>query len=58
MTFLLVTVVYAVAISKPGHGNIGPLAVVRQRVQPGRGDVYRCLVVATPEPLMQCVTAA
>ena len=28
MTFLLVTVVYAVAISKPGHGNIGPLAVV------------------------------
>ena len=29
MTFLLVSVVYAVAISKPGHGNIGPLAVVR-----------------------------
>jgi glycerol uptake facilitator-like aquaporin len=28
MTFLLVSVVFAVAISKPGHGNIGPLAVV------------------------------
>lgn len=28
MTLLLVSVVYAVAISKPGHGNIGPLAVV------------------------------
>ncbi|KAI7845299.1 hypothetical protein COHA_001142 [Chlorella ohadii] len=27
MTFVLVSVVYAVAISKPGHGNIGPLAV-------------------------------
>ncbi|EFN53106.1 hypothetical protein CHLNCDRAFT_26177, partial [Chlorella variabilis] len=27
MTLLLVSVVYAVAISKPGHGNIGPLAV-------------------------------
>lgn len=27
MTFLLVSVVYAVAISKPGHGNIGPLAI-------------------------------
>jgi glycerol uptake facilitator-like aquaporin len=28
MTFLLVSVVFAVAISRPGHGNIGPLAVV------------------------------
>ncbi|KAL4439446.1 hypothetical protein ABPG77_008775 [Micractinium sp. CCAP 211/92] len=27
MTFLLVSVVFAVAVSKPGHGNIGPLAV-------------------------------
>lgn len=27
MTFVLVSVVYAVAISKPGHGNIGPLAI-------------------------------
>ncbi|PSC73881.1 glycerol transport activity [Micractinium conductrix] len=27
MTFVLVSVVYAVAISNPGHGNIGPLAV-------------------------------
>ncbi|KAL4855858.1 putative aquaporin TIP3-2 [Chlorella vulgaris] len=27
MTFLLVSVVFAVAVTKPGHGNIGPLAV-------------------------------
>ncbi len=37
MTFVLVSVVYAVAISKPGHGNIGPLAVVRG-AEPGWGD--------------------
>ena len=29
---LQVSVVYAVAISKPGHGNIGPLAVVSSAV--------------------------
>jgi glycerol uptake facilitator-like aquaporin len=28
MTFLLVSVVFAVAVTKPGNGNIGPLAVV------------------------------
>lgn len=27
MTFVLVSTVYAVAVTKPGHGNIGPLAV-------------------------------
>ncbi|KAK9830482.1 hypothetical protein WJX72_011971 [[Myrmecia] bisecta] len=27
MTFTLVSVVFAVAVTKPGHGNIGPLAV-------------------------------
>ena len=27
MTFVLVSTVYAVAVTRPGHGNIGPLAV-------------------------------
>ena len=27
MTFLLIYVVYAVAIAQPGHGSLGPLAI-------------------------------
>lgn len=27
MTFTLVMVVYATAVTKPGHGNIAPLAI-------------------------------
>lgn len=27
MTFLLVSVVYATAVAKPGHGNLAPLAI-------------------------------
>lgn len=37
MTFVLVSVVYAVAISKPGHGNIGPLVVVSGAPSAGAG---------------------
>lgn len=40
MTFVLVSVVYAVAVSKPGFGNIGPLAVVRRRQ--GAATARRC----------------
>lgn len=44
MTCVLVSVVFAVAVAKPGHGNIGPLAVVR--IPPESGAAAHAVVHA------------
>ena len=69
MTFVLVSTVYAVAVTKPGHGNIGPLAVGfslfasafigehrhTMSCQPGC-QPSQCLVIVSMSAFLHCTT--
>ena len=67
MTFVLVSTVYAVAVTKPGHGNIGPLAVgfslfasafigEHHHTMPCRLPTSKCLVMLSMSAVLRCTT--